>query len=64
MSPEQKPPWRAKIGLRSWWAVLILAGEALIECLKLPFRVVFFLARRKAVRDGIREMLVKKRTVE
>lgn len=48
---DSRPDWR------SWTAVLILLGEILIEGIKLPFRLVVYLSRRKAVTRALRQML-------
>ena len=44
-------------GWRSYMAVLCLLAEALLEGLKLPFRLAAFLLNRKAVSRNMREML-------
>ncbi len=38
-------------------AVLILLGEAFLEFLKLPFRVVLFLINKRRVSQSLRKML-------
>ncbi len=48
-------------GRRSWAAVLVLLGEALLEGIKLPFRLAVYLTRRKAITRMLRQMLERSR---
>ena len=52
---RQKPNWR------SYLAVLCLLGEALLEGLKLPFRLAVFLMKRKTICEDLRETLSRDR---
>ena len=51
---SRKPGWR------SYAAVLCLLAEALIEGVKLPFRLAAFLLRRKSVQRDMQEMLSRR----
>lgn len=52
MSP--KPGWRSRL------AVWILLGEALLEGIKLPFRLAAYLINRKAIAGEMRRVLGNK----
>jgi hypothetical protein len=52
---RQEPNWR------SYLAVLCLLGEALLEGLKLPFRLTAFLMKRRAISEDLRKTLGRDR---
>jgi hypothetical protein len=44
-------------GWRSYGVVLLLVGAALLEGLKLPFRLLLFLKNRRAISEDLQKML-------
>ncbi len=53
-------PFDSRPGWRSWSVVWILLGEVLIEGIKLPFRLVVYLFKRKAITRALGRMLERR----
>lgn len=57
MEPESVQGEKIRPGWGSYGAVMRLLGEALFDLVALPFRLLFFLMRRKKIAREIHRML-------